>query len=175
MVEVYIGLGSNVDPETHLKRALTALASRFGSLVCSDVYQSPPHGFDGDDFLNMVVRLDSEAPAEAIDSVLSVVEHAGGRPAVKRSGSRTLDLDLLLYGRRVDAALRLPREDILRYAFVLAPLAGLAPGLRHPLTGATMAAAWQDMFPEQPPLDRLGAAEAVLKATSRRSGRRRQR
>lgn len=143
MPEVFVGCGSNLAPEDNLRRALTALEREFGQLTVSGVYESPAYGFDGPDFLNLVVGFTSAAGADAIEAVLSRLENDGGRGAA-RSGSRTLDLDLLLYGCRVDAARRLPRADILRYPFVLAPLAEIAPELVHPLTGQRMAAAWAD-------------------------------
>lgn len=71
--------------------------------------------------------------------------------------SRTLDLDLLLYGDAVlpEPSIRVPREDIRKYAFVLGPLAELAPGLRHPLTGETMAELWAAFDQAAHPLQRV--------------------
>jgi 2-amino-4-hydroxy-6-hydroxymethyldihydropteridine diphosphokinase len=160
MVEVLLGLGSNIAPEQHLKHALTKLSAQFGCLMASSVYRSPPFGFTGDDFLNMVARFETGLEVAAVEVILTAIEHAGGRQAVKRGGSRTLDLDLLLYGRMVDPATRLPREDILRYPFVLAPLAELAPDLCHPVTGASMQVAWRAMGAVPPPLS-LGPLEAL--------------
>jgi len=140
MPEAFVGCGSNIEPARHLAWALDALEQRFGPLRRSGVYQSAAFGFDGPDFLNLVVSFETEASAATVEAVLSELENARGRGRDDRSGSRTLDLDLLLYGERVDPALRLPRIDILRYPFVLVPLAELAPQRRHPLTGMEFAA-----------------------------------
>ena len=108
------------------------------------MYESPAKGFSGPPFLNLVLSFRTDETPETILKVLSGLEAVAGRD---RSGgkfaSRTLDLDLLLYGDRIDAALKLPHPDIERYAFVLKPLADLAPGLRHPVSGATMAELWR--------------------------------
>lgn len=159
MPEVYVGCGSNIAPVRHLRWALTELERHFGRLERSSVYRSPAYGFDGPDFLNLVVGFAAASGADAIEAVLSALETARGRLAGARSGSRTLDLDLLLYGARVDPARRLPRTDVLRYPFVLAPLAEIAPGLRHPVTGVTMQAAWQAAA--DGPLTRLESLDAA--------------
>ena len=156
MTDVYVGLGSNVLPEEHLRTAIDALSSCFGPLRCSTVYQSPAYGFAGDDFLNLVAAFESTLAPTEVEGILSSVESAGGRPPSGRSGSRTLDLDLLLYGERVDAAQRLPRGDVLLYPFVLAPLFELAPALVHPVTGITMHDAWCAMRRLQPVLSARG-------------------
>lgn len=155
MPEVYIGLGSNIEPESNLRDAVHRLTDELGSLECSSVYRSPAHGFRGADFLNLVVRSTSGAGAAAVDAVLTRIEDAAGR-TTERRGSRTLDLDLLLYGARVDGAARLPRRDVLEYAFVLAPLAELAPAGVHPVTGERYADAWCRLAARGDPLARLG-------------------
>lgn len=160
MSEVFVGLGSNVDPETHLREALSELTRALGVLRISRVYRSPAQGIDGPDFLNLVVGFDSSTGAGAVDDVLSSIEETGGREAWQRSGVRALDLDLLLYGARVDAAERLPREDVLEYAFVLAPLNDLAPDFRHPLTGVLIGDAWAVMAATNPRLTCLGPLES---------------
>ena len=100
-------------------------------------------GFDGDDFLNLVLTFST---AEPVDRVLTTIEEIHRRAGRKRRqdklASRTLDLVLLLYGQRVDGPARLPREDLRCYGFVLQPMAELAPDWLHPVTGETMADAW---------------------------------
>ena len=141
MPEAYVGCGSNIDPEQNLKWALAQLRQRFGELRCSGVYRSPAFGFDGPDFLNLVVGFATDVSADVVEAELSRLETARGRNYGGRSGSRTLDLDLLLFDARVDPARRLPRADILRYPFVLLPLAEICPKGKHPVTGATYQAA----------------------------------
>ena len=140
---VFVSAGSNIGPRANLEAACAALKQCYGELELSPLYRSPAAGFSGPDFLNLVAgfRTD-EAPGE-IRRRLAELEVGAGRD---RSGgkfsSRTLDLDLLLHGDRVDASLKLPHPDIERYAFVLKPLADLAPDLRHPVAGATLAELW---------------------------------
>jgi 2-amino-4-hydroxy-6-hydroxymethyldihydropteridine diphosphokinase len=143
MPEVFVGLGSNLEPTENLRWALRELKSQFGQLRRSSVYQSPAYGFVGPDFLNMVVAFVTQASVDTVEATLSRLENTRGRNPADRSGSRTLDLDLLLFGQRVDAARRLPRVDVLRYPFVLAPLAELAPALRHPVTSDIIGDLWR--------------------------------
>ncbi len=166
MVDVYVGVGSNIEPQRNIRRACALLSERFGALRLSSVFRSAPVGFSGSDFLNLVIGFSSDAGADVVETVLSHIESASGRSRDGhglghgdggRSRSRTLDLDLLLYGRRVDAPRRLPRTDVLCYGFVLAPLARLAPGLTHPLTGQRIADVWRQCEATLPPLNEIGS------------------
>jgi 2-amino-4-hydroxy-6-hydroxymethyldihydropteridine diphosphokinase len=143
MPEAYVGAGSNIDPERRLQAAVAALEQRFGAVRCSGVYRSRAVGTPAADYLNLVVRFTTDLPPDELKLVLRELETAAGRARLP-AGARDcpLDLDLLVYGRRVDAQRRLPHDDVLRRAFVLAPLAELAPGLAHPVTGESIAAAW---------------------------------
>lgn len=161
MPEVYVGLGSNIEPESNLRWAVAELGRRYRGLVCSQVYRSPAFGFAGPDFLNMVVGFDTNRSADEVEAWLSELENRRGRDRRARSGSRTLDLDLLLLGQRVDAARRLPRVDVLEYPFVLAPLAEIAPALKHPVTGVTVAAAWAAVRDRHAELTLLGMLDAA--------------
>lgn len=160
--EVFVGLGSNIEPERHLRDAVEALRSRFTLVEASPAYRNAAVGFRGDDFLNMVVRLRCTVGPAALERILSEIERAAGRQAkvtaVRTIGPRTLDLDLLLYGSVVDPELGLPRSDVLRYAFVLRPLAELVPEWVHPVTGRTMLSEWEaitDQSPRMEPQDLL--------------------
>jgi len=146
MVDVYVGVGSNIEPERHLRLAVEALEARFGRIRCSSIYKSPSFGFRGADFLNMVCAFSTDRGPDDVERELHDIEYEGGRlRRGERFSSRTLDLDLLLFGDSVDAQRRLPRSDVLRYPFVLGPLAELAPTLRHPLTGVSFAEEWKAM------------------------------
>jgi 2-amino-4-hydroxy-6-hydroxymethyldihydropteridine diphosphokinase len=142
-VDVYVGVGSNVNPERELSSGVAALEAEFGSLLVSSVYRSPALGFVGDDFLNVVVRLRTSLDADTVDARLDAIEN-DGRSALNsgRFAPRALDCDLLMYGMRIEASRRLPRDDVVRYPFVLGPLAEIAPQLRFPLDGVTVAEHW---------------------------------
>ena len=139
MPEAFIGAGSNADPERRLRRALAELERRFGPLRCSSVYRGPAVGRPAADYLNLVVALNVETSIDELRDELRAIETLAGRTRVDAAVCE-LDLDLLLYGCRVDAERRLPRPGVLMLPFVLVPLAELAPELVHPITGQKLAA-----------------------------------
>ena len=147
MTEIFVGIGSNVEPEKYIRSALIELAGSFGVLRLSPVYRNRPVGFDGDDFLNMVVAFDSDLSIDEVAQALGRIEDANGRNrGAAKFGPRTLDLDLLLYGEKT---LRLgnhdiPRDEITRYAFVLKPLSDLAGDRSHPVSGKTYEQLWSE-------------------------------
>jgi len=160
VTEVFVSVGSNVEPARHVRAGVEALRRRFGPLRVSTVYQCPAVGFSGDDFYNLVLSFHTGEDPYAVARALHEIEAAmGRRRGGPRFASRTLDLDLILHGDAVlqEPTLRLPRPDILRYAFVLRPLAELAPDLRHPVEGRSYAELWsgfdasdQPMWPVRP-------------------------
>ena len=161
MTDVYIGVGSNIDAERNITSAIDVLQERMGVVELSCTYRNPPVGFNGDDFLNLVLRLHSDAGPVAVEKILNEIERCAGRARTGRGpGPRSLDLDLLLYGSLVDAELRLPHKDVLKYPFVLRPLAELAPTLAHPITGIPVAQSWLEMAPTNPPLTAVGPLHA---------------
>jgi len=148
MSQIWASIGSNIDRETHICGALDELGTEFGTLVVSPVYETDAVGFDGAAFLNLVVGFDSALQPAMIVSCFHEIEarHARERSAGKFS-SRTLDLDLLTWGDRVleTDQLVLPRDEICKYAFVLRPLADVAPDQIHPLTRQTFLQMWQQL------------------------------
>lgn len=149
MAVVYLGLGSNVDPESHLRHGIVALRDVFGEIALSPVYRSTAVGFEGNDFLNLTARIDTEmSPGELKAWLAALEDRYGRRRDLPKFSDRTLDIDILLYDDQVansdGGGVELPRREILKYAHVLKPLADLAPDLVHPLTGRTMAAHWRD-------------------------------
>jgi 2-amino-4-hydroxy-6-hydroxymethyldihydropteridine diphosphokinase len=160
MPEVFVGLGSNESPEERLRAALERLRELDESLRVSSVYRSNASGVAAPDYWNAAVRLVTAVPFDELAVRLADIERACGRTRPPRvRGICELDLDVLLYGMRVDPARRLPRGDVLRARYVLAPLAEVAPGLHHPVTGELLGAAWERR--------RTGAAhERVQRLTS---------
>ena len=147
MGKAYLSLGSNVAPEQNLMSAVRALRERFGSLQVSPFYRTTAIGFDGPDFLNAAAAIDSDLDVHALNDWLHALEDAHGRDrGGPRFGDRTLDIDLVLYDDLIlDAGpghLRLPRDD-LRHAFVLRPLAEIAPAIVEPRSGLTLAQLWE--------------------------------
>ncbi len=147
MARIYISIGSNIDAARNVRRAVAALRADFGPLALSPVYESEAVGFAGDNFLNLVAGADTARPVAEVAARLHAMEDAQGRDrSGPRFSSRVIDLDLLLYDDLVleSPGLVLPREEILHNAFVLRPLADLAPDLVHPVAGRTMAELWAD-------------------------------
>ena len=145
MARVYLSLGSNVEPQRHLPAALDALRERFGALAVSPAYRTAAVGFDGPDFVNLAVGLDTDLSPQALDDWLHALEDRHGRRRdVPRFADRTLDLDIVFYDRQVVGGpghLQIPRDE-LRHAFVLRPIADIAPHYVHPVSGRTMAELW---------------------------------
>ena len=145
-VEVYLGLGSNLDPERHIGAGFEALRRHFGDVLCSPVYRSPAVGFSGDDFLNAAARIRTEWTVGQLKDWLTRLENAHGRDRSQpKFSDRSLDIDILLHGDKVGEhdGLLLPREEILEYAHVLKPLADIAPEVAHPLTGLSFDEHWR--------------------------------
>lgn len=155
MARVYLSLGSNLEPHHYLRVALDELRERFGALAVSPAYRSKSVGFDGADFINLAVGLDTDLSPEALNEWLHALEDRHGRRRdVPRFSDRTLDLDIVLYDDLVrygGGHLDIPRKE-LRHAFVLKPIADIAPELRHPVSGKTMAELWAAFPAESEPL-----------------------
>lgn len=146
MLTVYVGIGSNIDREASIRAGVEGLRQHYGELRLSSVYESDAVGFDGDAFYNLVAAFDTEDSIATVVSLLSKIEDQNGRVRLsERFVARTLDLDLLLYGSEIVSTEKyhVPRDEIPLYAFVLWPLAELAPSQQHPETGETFLAMWE--------------------------------
>ena len=149
--EIYISVGSNIDRDKHTRAGLQQLAQHFDELRLSTVYESEAVGFQGSHFYNLVVAATTDMTVEQVFSVLKGIERDNGRVhGGKKFAPRTLDLDLLLYDDVIATeGVVLPREEICHNAFVLKPLAELAPDLIHPVTGVSLAQMWESLDVDQ--------------------------
>jgi 2-amino-4-hydroxy-6-hydroxymethyldihydropteridine diphosphokinase len=140
-----LSLGSNQDAPAHLARARHELEARFPGARFSPLYRTPAVGFAGADFLNAGALIHSDLDILALDAWLHALEAAHGRRRdVPRFSDRPLDLDVVFYDDLVwrgPGNLQVPRPE-LQHAFVLKPLAQLAPDFRDPASGRTLAALW---------------------------------
>jgi len=147
MARACLSLGSNLDPETHLRAAIAELRARFDRVRVSNVYRTRAVGFDGGDFRNAAAVVETDLEPEALDAWPHALEDAHGRDrGAPRYADRTLDIDLVLYDDRIvegPGHLRVPRDE-LRHAFVLRPLAEIAPDAVEPRSGRTLARLWAD-------------------------------
>ncbi|HED15547.1 MAG TPA: 2-amino-4-hydroxy-6-hydroxymethyldihydropteridine diphosphokinase [Gammaproteobacteria bacterium] len=150
MTQVYVSIGSNIEPARYVRLAIEEMRKVFASMQLSPVYETEPVGFEGDNFFNLVAGFDTDLPVEAVLDQLHAIEDQFGRQREgERFVARTIDLDLLLFGELVGEVhgTQLPRDEIERYAFVLRPLYDLAPELVHPLSRQSIASLWQ-AFPQ---------------------------
>jgi len=130
---IYLGLGSNIEPRrAHLAEAVDRLRTAFPGMRASAIYETEPWGFtDQPAFLNMAVEIESDLAPEALLQVVKGLEVEIGRMPTFRWGPRVIDIDILIYGQEQVALenLQIPHPRMLERAFVLAPLADLAPEL----------------------------------------------
>lgn len=147
MSRIYISIGSNIDRENNFRSAHSELLDLFGELTVSPVYESKAVGFDGDNFFNAVIACETTLTPHEVVARLREIENRHHRDrSAPRFSSRTLDLDLLLYDDVVlaDDNLQLPRREITKNAFVLAPLVDLIPTALHPTLQQSYADMWRD-------------------------------
>lgn len=169
MPQVFVAAGSNVEPERHLALATEELERAFPGVRFSGWYRNAAVGFEGEDFINFVAGFTTELTAREVRARLQQIEALCGRPpGAPRWAPRTMDLDILLYGDQVsdEPGLKLPRPDLLKRAYMLGPLAELAPDVRHPTEGLTIGELWQRFDRAAHPLIPVPAA------TRQRSDRR---
>ncbi len=163
MPEVYVAAGSNVEPERRMRQAVTELAREFPGVRFSSWYRNAAVGFDGDDFINLVAGFTTALPVHAVLERLHAIERRCGRPRdAPRWAPRSMDLDVLLYGDLSceEPGLKLPRPDLLKRAYMLGPLAELAPAVVHPSAGLTIGELWRRFDQGAHRLERLPAVGA---------------
>ena len=155
MTLAYVSGGSNLEPETNLVLAARAMKARHPGTRFSRCYRSVAIGFDGPDFINFVAELPVAGDPALLKGELECVETQCGRLRnAPKWAPRAMDLDILLFGERVQdtPGLVLPRPDLLRWGFMLGPLAELAPQLVHPVADRTIAELWREFDQQAHPL-----------------------
>jgi 2-amino-4-hydroxy-6-hydroxymethyldihydropteridine diphosphokinase len=146
LTRVFVAAGSNVEPESHLARACAEIAASWHELRFSRAYRNKAVGFDGPDFINLVVGFSTAQPLDAVITRLHAIETQCGRPRyAPKWASRTMDLDVLLFGDRVEktAEYTLPRPDLLKRPYMLGPMAEIAPEVVHPTEHRTIGELWK--------------------------------
>ncbi|MDF0749889.1 2-amino-4-hydroxy-6-hydroxymethyldihydropteridine diphosphokinase [Marinobacter sp. 71-i] len=172
MARVYVSIGSNIDRERYITAALDALDGWFDELIISSVYESESVGFDGSPFYNLVVGIDTGLSVADLSARFKQLEADNGRRRdVPKFSPRTLDLDILTYDNevgRVDGV-ELPRGEILKNAFVLRPLAEIAPADIHPVCGERYDALWRTYDRDQKlwPVDFTWRGRLISRAAAR--------
>lgn len=160
MAHAYLSLGSNIEPEQNLRAAISELRAQFGMVVLSSVYRCAAIGFDGPDFLNMAAIIETTLPPIELNSWLHALEDRHGRCRDQpRFANRHLDIDIVLYDDLIlngPGHLELPRKE-LKHAFVLCPLAEIAPAVAHPVLHKTLAQLWSEFPVTSEPLQQLAA------------------
>jgi len=158
MPRVFASIGSNINKAQNLRSCFHTLQQLFRDVQKSSVYQSAAIGFDGADFYNMVVSLETTLTPEHIAKLFSEIEDQHGRERRENPFvSRTLDLDQLLYGDVIvnENGIRLPHRDLTRYAFIVKAMAEIAGDVKHPQLGKTFAELWRNFEPSQTQIKRI--------------------
>jgi 2-amino-4-hydroxy-6-hydroxymethyldihydropteridine diphosphokinase len=155
MSKIFFGIGSNINPRENIFLALNEIKGKYTNTKISPVYQNKSAGFEGDDFFNLVVSCTTEMDVYEVQDFIEHVHDLSGRK--RGSGkflSRTLDVDLLLYDQKVinNSRIKIPRDDILNYSFVLKPLMDIDPELIHPVTKCSVREHWKLMDKSGHPL-----------------------
>lgn len=174
MPEVFVAAGSNVQPEKYLCMALRALAAAFAPLQVSPAYRNKAVGFEGDDFINLVVGFSTPLSVGELRQQLQAIEALCDRPATApKWAPRSMDLDILLYGAVVSSepGLVLPRPDLVRRTYMLKPMADIAPDVVHPVLHRTMRELWRAFDAAGHPMTQVALPEDCF--TSPRSDRHR--
>lgn len=147
MTTLALSIGSNIDAQSNIRAALDALNLEFDNIRSSKTYESQAVGFDGDNFLNLVVLADTDKGLADVTAVLKRLEDELGRDRQQvRFSGRTMDIDILLYGDEsgMCCGIELPRPEVTENAYVLQPLSELLPDMVHPATGLSYQKLWQD-------------------------------
>lgn len=146
MTDVFVAAGSNIEPARNLRRAIDALDETYGPLRISPAYRNRAVGFEGEDFINLVVGFTTDDAITEVRRNLQRIETLCGRPpAAAKWAPRSMDLDILLYDQLVshEPGLVTPRPDLIRRAYMLKPLFDIAPDIVHPTLHKTIRELWE--------------------------------
>lgn len=145
MATIYISIGSNQNAPQQIRFGIKRLRQMFSSVLLSSVYESEAVGFEGDNFLNLVAKAETQLTISQVDQVFKKIEsQAGRRRNVPKYSDRSLDIDLLLFDDLVcKKPIALPRGEVTKHAFVLQPLAEISPSLIHPIELKNYQQLWQ--------------------------------
>ena len=155
---VFLGIGSNIERERSITAGLDAVHELFGELSLSSVYDSAAVGFEGKPFLNLAACVVTTLSLPDLARALRHIERMHGRPEnASRFSSRQLDIDILTYNEEIGviSGVELPRGEILENAFVLRPLAELAPEAVHPVQRRSYAELWEEFDQTSQPLEKV--------------------
>jgi len=144
-VRVFVAAGSNVEPEKNLARACAEIAHTWPDAHFSRAYRNVAVGFEGPDFINLVIGFSAAQPLHSVIEKLRGIETNCGRPRyAPKWASRTMDLDVLLFGDLVEKTTEytLPRPDLLKRPYMLGPLAEIAADVVHPTERRTIGELW---------------------------------
>ena len=147
MAIIYLSLGSNIEPQKNICAALDELRATFGDLDISSVYESEAVGFKGQNFYNLVVGIETDMPVAEISKRMKQIEGSNGRDrSAPRFSARSLDIDILTVDDIVGhhGGIDLPRDEVLKNAFVLQPMAQIAQDKSHPVTGKSYGLHWRE-------------------------------
>jgi len=145
MTNIHINIGSNIDRRKNITNALKSVEMSFYEIKISSIYLSPAEGFEGNDFYNIGVNAITDMTAtDTIDRLHGIEQENGRERSLKKFSARIIDLDLVFYDEDIRPELNIPRDDILNYAFVLAPLAELNQKQIHPIKKLTYGEMWDD-------------------------------
>lgn len=145
MATVYISIGSNIDRAKQIMSGVQALQAEYGDVQLSSVYECEPVGFKGDNFYNLVAKVNTNNTPGQVGEHLKELEKIHGRVDFsKKISARKIDLDILLYDDLVlQTPVQIPRDEIPENAYVLQPLAEIAGDLIHPLLKQSYSLMWQ--------------------------------
>lgn len=144
---MFVAAGSNVEPEKNLARACAEISKSWNDAFFSRAYRNAAVGFDGPEFINLVLGFSTAQPLSAVITRLRAIETQCGRPRfAPKWASRTMDLDVLLFGDLVEqtSEYTLPRPDLLKRPYMLGPMAEIAPDVVHPTVGKSIGLLWKE-------------------------------